>query len=99
MTLNHVRRFCLQLVGDNANTVLGRVWPRRSRELRTRWHQDFHSILGHADVWLLLGDKYRRAVEFAHRHDESLISADFGERKYLHLDLISINCCADKHGH
>jgi hypothetical protein len=69
----------LQPLGNDTNAFLGRLRPRGLGQLRTGWNQDFHSLLGHADVRLLFCHQYRGAAEPAHRDDESLLSINLGE--------------------
>ena len=47
-----------QLVGDNSNPLLGRLWPHRPRQLWTGWHQRVYAVS--ADI------------DFAHSHNHSL---------------------------
>lgn len=75
-----------QLVRNDANTVLGRVRPGRSRELRIGRYQSVHQVLGYADVRHVLGDQHRRFTQSIDRHDESFLPIDLREC-YLHLTL------------
>lgn len=75
-----------QLVRNDANTVLGRVRPGRSRELRIGRYQSVHQVLGYADVRHVLGDQHRRFTQSTDRHDESFLPIDLREC-YLHLTL------------
>lgn len=72
-----IRNVFLQPFRDDTDVVLGRVWTHRPRQLRVSGHQEFHTLLGYADVRNVFGHQHRRPAQPTHRHDEPLVPAHF----------------------
>lgn len=74
-----------QFVRDITVTLLGLIWLGRSHGIRVAGHQELHSFLGYADVWLVQCHQYHCAAEHVDCHDEQFVSNHFGE---LHVNLV-----------
>lgn len=83
----------LQPIRDHTDAFLGCLRSGRFGQLRAGRHQDLHALLGHADVWHVLGHQYRCAAEPADRHDESLVPADLraGGRRVEVCEISSVD--------
>lgn len=70
--MNHLlTTFNFQLVRDDADVILGRVWADRLGQLRARGDKNVHTVLGDAYVRHLQRHQHRRPPEPPHRYDES----------------------------
>jgi hypothetical protein len=65
---------CLfQFVWDITVIILGWFWFGRPHGIWTERHQEFHQILGFANVWFLLSDQHYCATEHAYCYDVQLL--------------------------